>query len=89
LWVFDPQSGVAPQCLSLIFANTNTVRLVWKGEAGRLYGVQTTPDPVKGPWTQINLTAGNTILATNEEVEVHYTVPPEATRRFFRIFEAN
>ena len=87
--MFDPQGGVAPQLLSLTLESTNSVRLVWQGEAGRLYGVQSTVN-VTGPWTRINFSSGtNTILATNALVEASCTVPSADTSRFFRVIEAN
>jgi len=89
LWVFDPQGGVAPQILGLTLGSTNSVRLAWQGETGRLYGVESTHDPVKGPWTRIALSTGSTVTATNALVESSCRIPPADTNRFFRILEAN
>ncbi|MEK7675976.1 MAG: kelch repeat-containing protein [Verrucomicrobiota bacterium] len=89
LWVFDSQGGVTPQLLSLNRESPDRVRLAWQGEAGRLYGVQSTLNPVKGPWTRLNLPLTNTILATNELVEATCPVPSADTNRFFRVLEAN
>ncbi len=90
LWVFDPQGGVTPQIVNVDIESTNQVRLVWQGEAGRLYGVESTPDPAKGPWTRRVLSTGaTTVLATNASVEASCTIPPADPKRFFRALEAN
>ena len=90
LWVFDPQGGVTPKLLTLNRESPDRVRLAWQGEAGRLYGVESTLNAVKGPWTRINFSTGtNSILATNELVEATCTVLPADTKRFFRVLEAN
>ena len=88
-WVFDPQGGVAPEILSLNREANDTVRLRWQGEAGRSYGVQSTVNLLNRNWLPFNLTAGNTILATNRVVEVTGAVPPTDTARFFRVVEAD
>ena len=90
LWVFDPQGGVAPQCVTLTAESTNQVRLVWKGEAGRLYGVESTLNIATGPWRRALFSTGtNSIVATNALVEANCEVSPADTNRFFRIIEAN
>ena len=90
LWVFDPQGGVAPQILALTLEATNSVRLTWQGEAGRLYGIESRLDLAKGSWARLVLSTGtNTILATNALVEAICPVPSTDTRRFFRVLEAN
>jgi N-acetylneuraminic acid mutarotase len=89
LWVFDPQGGVAPQILALTLESTNRVRLVWQGEAGRLYGIESTQNPATGPWARVTLSTGTTILATNGLVAATGTMPPANPQRFFRVLEAN
>jgi hypothetical protein len=90
LWVFDPQGGVAPQLLSLNRDTADSARLAWQGEAGRLYGVQSTLNPATGLWTRVSFTTGtNSILATNALVEATCAVPSADTSRFFRVLEAN
>jgi N-acetylneuraminic acid mutarotase len=90
LWVFDPQGGVPPQISSLTIESTNSVRLAWEGEAGRLYGVASRLDVAKGLWTRLMLSTGtNTILATNASVEATCTVPSTDPKRFFQVLEAN
>jgi hypothetical protein len=84
--VFDPHGGVVPQILSLTLESTNQVRLSWQGEAGRLYGVESTRNLATGPWTTVNLGTGtNSILATNASVEASCTVPSADPERFFRV----
>ena len=86
--MFDPQGGVMPQILSLACESTNRVRLSWRGEAGLRYGVQSTPNIAKGPWTRNTFSTGsNTVLATNSMVEVTCVVPTTDTNRFFRVLE--
>jgi len=86
--VFDPQGGVTPQIQSLTCESTNRVRLVWQGEAGVRYGVQSTPSIAKGPWTRAMFSSGsNTILATNSLVEATCLVPIPNTNQFFRVLE--
>ena len=88
--VFDPQGGVTPQILSLSCESTNQVRLVWQGEAGISYGVESRPSVASGPWTRMMFTTGtNTVMATNALVEASCLVPPAGTNRFFRVLEAN
>jgi len=90
LWVFDPQGGVTPQLLSLNRESPDRVRLAWQGEAGRLYGVQSTPNLAAVVWPRLQLSTGtNSILATNELVEATGIVPSGDTQRFFRVLEAN
>jgi hypothetical protein len=90
LWVFDPQGGVAPQFLSLTRESPSSVRLLWQGEAGRLYGVQSKPHLTSGLWLPFVLSTGtNVILATNDVVEATGAVPATDTQRFFRVLEAN
>ena len=86
--VFDPQGGVTPQILSLACESTNRVRLVWQGEAGLRYGVQSTPDVVAPSWTRVMFSSGsNSVLATNSMVEAICLVPTTDTNRFFRVLE--
>jgi hypothetical protein len=86
--VFDPQGGVTPQILSLNCESTNHVRLMWQGEAGLRYGVQSTPNIAKGPWTRLLFSiGGNSVLATNALVEATCLVPTADTNRFFRVLE--
>jgi hypothetical protein len=88
--MFDPQGGMTPQILGLNCETTNSVRLAWQGEAGRLYGVQSTLDPAKGTWTRVMFSTGtNGILATNALVEATCTVPATDAQRFFRVIEAD
>lgn len=89
LWVYDPQGGVAPYLLSVTREANDTVRLVWQGEAGRLYGVKTTLNPVKGPWQVFHLSTGTTILATDAVVEATGTFAAEDAAQYFRAFEAD
>jgi hypothetical protein len=90
LWVFDPQGGVTPQLLRLTLGSTNTVRLTWQGEAGRLYAVQSRPDLARGSWARVVFSTGtNSILATNALVEAGCSIPAGDTNRFFRVLEAN
>jgi N-acetylneuraminic acid mutarotase len=90
LWVFDPQGGVAPELLSVTRESPTSVRLSWQGEPGRLYGVKSAPDVVRGPWTRLSFPTGtNSILATNEVVEAICPVPSADPARFFEILEAN
>jgi N-acetylneuraminic acid mutarotase len=90
LWVFDPQGGIAPQFQSLTLQGADSVRLAWQGEAGRLYGVESTVNPAKGPWARRLLSTGTTtILATNASVETTCNMPPADPKRFFRVLEAN
>jgi len=86
--VFDPQGGVTPQILSLACESTNHVRLVWQGEAGLRYGVQSRPNVANGSWTRAMFSSGtNSVLATNSMVEVTCLVPTADTNRFFRVLE--
>ena len=86
--VFDPQSGVMPQILSLTCESTNRVRLAWQGEAGILYGVQSRPNVANTSWTRAMFSSGtNSVLATNGLVKATCVVPPADTNRFFRVLE--
>jgi N-acetylneuraminic acid mutarotase len=88
LEVFDPQGGVTPQIVSLTCEGSNNLRLVWQGEAGLLYGVQSTRDIANGPWTRATFSTGsNSVLATNTLVEATCLVPTTDTNRFFRVLE--
>jgi len=88
--VFDPQGGVTPQILSLTCESTNQVRLVWQGEAGISYGVESRPNVATGAWTRATFISGtNSVLATNALVEATCIVPTVDTNRFFRVLEAN
>jgi N-acetylneuraminic acid mutarotase len=90
LWVFDPQGGVTPRLLSLNRESLDRVRLAWRGEAGRLYGVQSTPNLATVVWPRLQFSTGtNSILATNGLVEATCAVPSGDTQRFFRVLEAN
>ena len=90
LWVFDPQGGVTPRLLSLNRESPNRVRLAWQGEAGRLYGVQSTPNLAAVVWPRLQFSTGtNSILATNALVEAICPVPSGDTQRFFRAIEAD
>jgi hypothetical protein len=81
---------VTPQISGLTIESPDRVRLARQGEAGRLYGVQSTVNPAKGPWARVNFsTRTNSILATNELVEATFAVPSADTSRFFRVLEAN
>ncbi len=87
--VFDPQGGVTPQILSLTCESTNQVRLVWQGEAGVGYGVESRPTVASGPWARVMFSTGtNSVLATNALVEARCLVSP-ADARFFRVLETN
>jgi N-acetylneuraminic acid mutarotase len=86
--VFDPQGGVTPQILNLACESTNHVRLAWQGEAGILYGVQSTPNVAGGPWTRAMFSSGsNSVLATNALVGATCVLPTADTNRFFRVLE--
>jgi N-acetylneuraminic acid mutarotase len=86
--VFDPQGGVMPQILSLTCESTNRARLVWQGEAGQLYGVQSRPNVANGSWTRNTFSTGtNSVLASNAIVEATCLVPTADTNRFFRVLE--
>jgi N-acetylneuraminic acid mutarotase len=86
--VFDPQGGVTPPILSLACESTNHVRLVWQGEAGIRYGVESRPNVANGLWTRATFSSGtNSVLATNSMVEATCVVPTPNTNRFFRVYE--
>ncbi len=87
--VFDPQGGVTPQILSLACETANQVRLVWQGDAGIAYGVESRPNVASGPWTRMMLPTGTSVLATNGLVETTCTVPAGEVKRFFRVLESN
>jgi len=85
---FDPQGGVTPQILNLSCESTNQVRLLWQGELGLRYGVESRPNVASGSWTRVMFSSGtNTVLATNSMVEVSCLVPTTDTNRFFRVLE--
>jgi hypothetical protein len=87
--VFDPQGGVTPQILSLTCESSNCVRLVWQGEAGISYGVESRPNVATGAWTPATFTSGSdSVLATNALVEARCLVSPADTK-FFRVLENN
>ena len=84
--VFDPQGGMPPRILAGTLESTNRFRLAWRGEVGRNYAVESTPDVAKGPWTRIMFSTGtNSVLATNALVEAATLLSPADTNRFFRI----
>jgi len=86
--VFDPQGGVTPQILNLNCGSTNQVRLIWQGEPGILYGVESRLNVANGMWTRMNFSSGgNSVLATNALVEATCVVPTADTNRFFRVLE--
>jgi len=90
LWVFDPQGGVMPRILSVAREPNDTVRLVWRGEKGRLYGVKSRAHVAKGAWVNFRLSDGSmTIRATSDTVEATGTVPAADTARFLRVYEAD
>jgi len=90
LRVFDPEGGVAPYILSFTRQSDETVRLVWQGEAGRLYGVESASTLTYPFWAPITLSNGNTtIRATKSVVEATGTVAPPHQARFFRVSEAD
>lgn len=88
LWEFDPQGGVASQLQSVIIDSPTSVRVAWQGDEGRLYGVESTTDLVKGVWSRLRLPTVTTLVATNSLVEATCTVVP-SEQRFFRVIEAN
>ena len=86
--VFDPLVGMPPRILAGTLEGTNRFRLAWRGEVGRSYAVESTPDVAKGPWTRIMFSTGtNSVLATNALVEAATLVSPADTNRFFRVLE--
>lgn len=86
--VFDPQGGVTPYILSLACESNNCVRLVWQGETGIRYGVQSTANTATGPWPPVTFSSGSTsVLATGSLVEATCLVPWSNTNRFFRVLE--
>ena len=85
--IFDPQGGVMPHILSGTLENANSFHLVWQGEAGLNYGVESRTN-LTGLWTRMMLSTGTTVTATNGVVETTCDPKGEA-RRFFRVFEAN
>jgi len=88
--VFDPQGGVTPQILSLTCESTDRARLVWQGEAGISYGVESRPNVATGAWSRVTFTTGtNSVLATNALVEARCLASPADTNRFFRVLETN
>jgi hypothetical protein len=65
-------------------------RLVWQGEAGISYGVESRPNVATGAWTRAMFTSGtNSVLATNALVQATCILPTVDTNRFFRVLEAN
>lgn len=90
LWVFDPQGGIAPQLLEISRDHAESVRLRWQGEAKRRYGLQSTLNLAKGPWSQCTLATGSkTVLATNEITEATVPIDPTGPPRFFRVLEVD
>ncbi|MHC1765130.1 MAG: Kelch repeat-containing protein [Verrucomicrobiia bacterium] len=88
--MFDPHGGMAPQLQSVTHESADHVRLVWQGEAGRLYGVESAPDLAQGLWSRFMFSTDTScILATNALVEATCTVPAADTARFFRVLEAD
>jgi hypothetical protein len=87
--VFDPQGGIAPQLLSLTYESSNSVRLVWQGEAGIKYEVRSSTELANGLWPRLTLPSGVNVLATNALLDVKFTVPAGHFKRFFRVCEAN
>jgi hypothetical protein len=88
--VFDPQAGLPPRILAGTIESTNRFRLAWRGEVGRNYAVESTPDVAKGPWTRILFSTGtDSVRATNALVEAATLLSPADTNRFFRVLETN
>jgi hypothetical protein len=70
LWVFDPEAGVFPRFLSLTRESPTRVRLLWQGEAGLRYGIQSKVNVAGGMWTRSVFSTGtNAIRATNTQKE--------------------
>ncbi len=86
LSVFDPQGGVMPWIISGNFTSLNSFHLVWQGEAGIAYGVESRTAADSGSWTRMMLPSGATVTATNGIVETTCTVSRDA-KRFFRVYE--
>jgi hypothetical protein len=85
---FDPQGGVTPEILNPSCESSNHVRLLWQGEAGIRYGVESTAQLANGLWTRMSFSGGgNSVLATNSLVETTCVVPTADSNRFFRVFE--
>lgn len=88
-WMFDPQGGVSPHLLQVAREPGDTVRLVWQGEAGRRYRVETSANVASGPWTPWGLSSGSSIVATNALINTTGTAPAAGSARFFRVREAD
>jgi hypothetical protein len=90
LWVFDPQGGEYPRIRRCSRPSNDTVRLVWQGEPGRLCSVESSPEVAPQPrWPIVTLSAGATVLATNDVVEAMVTIPSTDKVRCFRVVEAD
>jgi N-acetylneuraminic acid mutarotase len=81
--VFDPQGGVTPQIIAATLQGTNSFRIVWEGEVGRKYLVESRVDVARGSWATVR-----TALATNELVATSCPIAAGVPKRFYRIREA-
>ncbi|HRY51971.1 MAG TPA: hypothetical protein P5186_28405 [Candidatus Paceibacterota bacterium] len=86
--VFDPQGGVTSRITAATIEGANRLRLVWEGESGVNYSVESSADVVTNRWTRVTLPTGNTILATNTPVETSCPVVQGEPQRFYRVVEA-
>jgi len=86
--IFDPQGGGTPHITVATIESADRLHLVWEGEPGVKYSVESSADVVTNRWTRVTLATGNTILATNTLVETTCPIAQGELKRFFRAVEA-
>lgn len=89
VWVYTPERAEAPAILHLSLQSGDRIRVAWRGQVGRRYGLETAIGLHPGPWARCATSEGTTILAAATVVEVTVLVSPADSVRFFRVILAD
>lgn len=85
LWVYTPERAEAPRLQHLSLESGDRIRVVWRGQIGRRYGIETASRLEPGAWARCSTSEGATILATEAVVEATVPVSSAERVRFFRV----
>ncbi len=90
VYEFSPAAGVSSRITTCRLSSVGKVQLSWEAEPGIKYAVEARDALGQGQWLRQALPAGgNTVIASDNRVELELSVAENASQRFYRIVEAN
>jgi N-acetylneuraminic acid mutarotase len=89
VYEFSPTAGISSRITTCGLSSAGKLQLTWDAEPGIQYAVEARDGVSQGQWLRQTLPVGNTVIASDNQVETELSRPDGASQRFYRIVEVN